>query len=52
MSHVPSGIWLSTRVDTCGGKRKGGAGGSWGGQSRLKLEGEWSSLAAVAARVS
>lgn len=47
-----SGIWLSRRVGTCRGKRRGGVGGGWGGQSSLKLEGEWSSLAVVAARVS
>ncbi len=33
-------------------ERRGGVDGGWGGQSSLKLEGEWSSLAVVAARVS
>lgn len=51
-SMCSSGTWLSRRVGTCRGKRRGGVGGGWGGQSSLKLEGEWSSLAAVAARVS
>lgn len=45
------GNQLSWRVGTCRGKRSGGEGRGVGLGS-LKLEGEWSSLAAVAARVS
>lgn len=45
------GILQSGRVGTCRGKRRA-VGGSRGGQSSLKLEGEWSSLAVVAVQVS